>query len=195
MLETYEYLFLTLSGAGPSHRALAQALAPLRPAGGLVAQFTPQLGWAANEGAVLIRADNAEPILKAAAGQAAASEHHRLSPTVRPEAGQALKPGGVYVHRWFTVGAGDVGEFVNLSAQAWPKFEGQFETTIFGLFQADRTAADTAAGQVRLLLLTWYRNHGVWEASRDPTTESMQIFARRQQLTRHTRACSTLLVS
>jgi hypothetical protein len=121
------------------------------------------------------------------------TSRHRLTSTARPADGAALKTGGIYVHRWFTVGAGDVQEFVRLSAEAWPKFEGQFETVIFGLLQADRTSDDIAADQTRLLLLTWYRDHGVWETSRDPTTESMQIFLRRQALTRHTQAASTLL--
>jgi len=44
-------------------------------------------------------------------------------------------------------------------------------------------------------LITRYADHGVWEASRDPTSEAMQIFARRQQLTRRSWAASTLLVS
>jgi hypothetical protein len=91
------------------------------------------------------------------------------------------------------VGLADVSEFIALSAQAWPSFETQFEAKIFGLFQADRTADDMAKGQVRLLLLTRYKDHGVWEASRDPTSDAMQIFARRQAITRWTRGCSTLL--
>ncbi|MGA0599480.1 hypothetical protein ACO2Q3_02100 [Caulobacter sp. KR2-114] len=194
MAEAYDYLFLSLDGAGPAHRRLADALAAAGPAGGLVAQFTPQLGWAANEGAVLVRDGAPSAVFDVVAAKATVVERHRLTPTARPADGASLKTGGIYVHRWFTVGAADVEEFVRLSAEAWPKFEGQFQTVIFGLFTADRTPADLAADQTRLLLLTWYGDHGVWEASRDPTTESMQIFLRRQALTRHTRACSTLLV-
>jgi len=195
MSQAYDYLSVTLPGAGPAHRRLGEALAAARPANGLVAQFTPQLGWAANEGAVLVREGAPAAVFDAIAANAQVTARHRLTPTARPDDGAALKAGGIYVHRWFTVGAGDVDEFVRLSAEAWPKFEGQFETVIFGLFTADRTPEDEAAGQTRLLLLTWYRDHGVWEVSRDPTTDSMQIFLRRQALTRHTRAASTLVAS
>lgn len=193
MAQAYDYLAITLAGAGPAHRRLGDALAAVRPADGLVAQFSPQLGWAANEGAVLVREDAPAAVFEAVAANATVVERHRLTPTARPADGAALRTGGIYVHRWFTVDAADVDEFVRLSAEAWPKFEGQFQTVIFGLFKADRTPADLAADQTRLLLLTWYGDHGVWETSRDPTTESMQIFLRRQALTRHTRACSTLL--
>ena len=69
----------------------------------------------------------------------------------------------------------------------------QFNHLLRALFQADRTAEDVARDQVRQLLLTRYRDHGVWEASRDPTSDAMQIFARRQAITRWTKGCSTLL--
>lgn len=193
MTLAYDYLSLTLEGAGPAHRRLADALAAVRPSDGLVAQFTPQLGWAANEGAVLVRDGAGQLVFEAVAANATVASRQRLIPTARPADGAALKGDGIYVHRWFTVATADVDEFVRLSAEAWPKFEGQFQTTIFGLFQAERTGQDEAAGQTRLLLLTWYKDHDVWETSRDPTTESMQIFLRRQALTRHTQACSTLL--
>ena len=193
MVQAYDYLAVALDGAGPAHRRLGEALAAARPAAGLVAQFTPQLGWAANEGAVLVREDAPQAVFDVVSANARVTSRHRLTPTARPADGAALRAGGIYVHRWFTVGAGDVAEFVRLSAEAWPKFEGQFETVIFGLLQADRTSDDIAADQTRLLLLTWYKDHGVWETSRDPTTESMQIFLRRQALTRHTQAASTLL--
>ena len=38
-----------------------------------------------------------------------------------------------------------------------------------------------------------YASHGVWEASRDPTTDAMKSFQRRAQLTLSSRGCSTLL--
>lgn len=193
MAQAYDYLTLRLAGAAPAQRKLGEALAAVRPADGLVAQFTPQLGWSANEGAVLVREGAPPAVLDTVAANATITSRHRLTPTARPADGAALKTGGIYVHRWFTVGGGDVDEFVRLSAEAWPKFEGQFQTTIFGLLRADPTPEDKAASQTRLLLLTWYKDHGVWETSRDPTTESMQIFQRRQALTRHTQAASTLL--
>ncbi len=41
--------------------------------------------------------------------------------------------------------------------------------------------------------MTRYKDHGVWEASRDPTTEGMKTLMRRQAITRVTWAASTLL--
>jgi hypothetical protein len=85
--------------------------------------------------------------------------------------------------------------FVYLCDQNGPFVSsGLFDARIFGLLKAEPSAEDHAAGVVRLLLLTRYASHGVWEESRDPTTEAMQIFARRQQLTRRTWAASTRLV-
>ena len=46
----------------------------------------------------------------------------------------------------------------------------------------------------RVFLLTRYKDHGVWEASRDPSTTAMKAFARRQALTRVTWNASTLLI-
>ena len=58
---------------------------------------------------------------------------------------------------------------------------------------ACRRTRTSAAGATRLLLCTRYRDHGVWETSRDPTTDAMAAFQRRQKLTRDTWAASTLL--
>jgi hypothetical protein len=97
------------------------------------------------------------------------------------------------VHRWFDVATASVAEFVDLSGQGWRDFESRFATKIFGLFRAPRTAQDEQRGLTRLLLLTRYASHGVWEESRDPSTEAMGIFQRRQQLTKGSRAASSLL--
>jgi hypothetical protein len=102
--------------------------------------------------------------------------------------------GGIYVHRWFEVQGDSVDEFVELSSAGWQTFETLFDARIFGLFRAEASADDRAAGVARLLLMTRYATHGVWEDSRDPSTEAMQIFARRQQLTRRSWAASTRLV-
>jgi hypothetical protein len=87
-----------------------------------------------------------------------------------------------------------VPEFLKLSVQGWRDFESRFDTHIFGLFRAETSDIDERDGVARLLLITRYGDHGVWEASRDPSTEAMAAFARRQRLTRDTWAASTLLV-
>jgi hypothetical protein len=197
----YDYLFLTLARAPTPHPALARRLADAAPAlkaagGEVVGQWAPQLGWANDEAAVLVRwaGDRGDLSGITSLEGIAKSNVEHIAPTIRP--GDADRPGagGIYVHRWFEIEAGAEDEFVQLSSQGWAHFETLFDAKIFGLFRADPSAADRAAGASRLLLITRYGDHGVWEASRDPTTEAMQIFLRRQQLTRRSWAASTRLV-
>ena len=188
----YDYVRLSLARVPTPHQALA---AFLRGSTEVVGQFAPQLGWANNEAAVLLRRREGDAASALAApGLIADARVQRLTPTLRPADGDTPKTGGIYVHRWFKVDAGAADEFIELSGQGWLRFEAQFDTRIFGLFRTAPSPADTEAGLARLLLLTWYADHGVWEASRDPTSEAMRIFARRQQLTRRSWAASTLLV-
>lgn len=195
-MSTYDYLTLRLQHGAPARARFIEAAksAGLAAPAGL---FVAQLGWEAAEVAVLaVRPEGAaapSPVLAALADapEVVSSRQVAATPTARPRPQDALVAGGIYVHRWFEVAAPDVEAFVGLSAQAWPDFEARFEANIFGLF-----ALDTAPGvdTRRLLLVTRYASHGVWEASRDPTTEAMQTFARRAELTLATQAASTLLV-
>jgi hypothetical protein len=196
----YDYVFMTLARGPTPHPALARRLAAAAPAlqsagGELVGQFAPQLGWANDEAALLVRWAGARGDLAAitALEGVAKSTVEPVAPTIRPGDADRPAPGGIYVHRWFEVEAGAEDEFVALSSQGWAHFETLFDAKIFGLFRAE-PAADRAAGSSRLLLITRYGDHGVWEASRDPATEAMQIFLRRQQLTRRSWAASTRLV-
>ena len=158
----------------------------------MVGQFAPQLGWANNQAAVLFRGEGALD----APGLVVSATSESLTPTLRPTDDAIPQPGGIYVHRWFEVDAGAADEFIDLSGQGWLRFETQFDTQIFGLFRAAPSPADLGwLNLQRLLLITRYADHRVWEASRDPTSEAMQIFARRQQLTRRTWAASTRLVA
>ena len=201
MNAAYDYVFLTLARAPTPHPALARRLAAAAPAlqaagGEIVSQFAPQLGWANDEAAVLVRWSGARGDLAAITsleGVVGAAVDH-IAPTIRPADPDLPAPGGIYVHRWFEIEAGAEDEFVSLSSQGWAHFETLFDAKIFGLFRAEPSDADRAAGSSRLLLVTRYGDHGVWEASRDPTTEAMQIFMRRQQLTRRSWAASTRLV-
>jgi hypothetical protein len=202
MTAAYDYLFLTLKRIATPHPALASQLRAAAPAlaaagGEVVGQFAPQLGWAANEAAVLVRWSGACGDVAAveAADAVAQSRLEHAAPTIRPADDARPPPGGIYVHRWFEVDAGSVDEFVAHSAQGWESFETLFDARIFGLFRAEASDADREAGVARLLLITRYGDHGVWEASRDPSTEAMQVFARRQQLTRRSWAASTRLIS
>ena len=201
----YDYLFLDLpyTPGKPAARAVARALAPHRIAaagGDALGVFAPQLGWRAGEVAVLLRW-TAEPQAREDAIQALigawgarSAGRDRLTPTLRPGVADHPQPGGIYVHRWFVIPTDRLAEFVSISGEGWRDFEARFDAQIFGLFTAGQTDADRMDGVTRLLLLTRYASHGVWEASRDPTTEAMAAFARRQQITRDTWAASTLLL-
>jgi hypothetical protein len=167
--------------------------------GGRVAGlFTAQLGWAAAEFALLVERDAGQLGASAAlqslarAPEVISYTFQELSPTIRPAPGAALKPGGIYVHRWFEVAAGAVDEFVALSAEAWPEFEAGYDAEIFGLFEL--TSPKTGPSH-QLFLVTRYGSHGIWEDSRDPTTTAMKTFARRSTLTLSTRGASTLLIA
>jgi len=174
----FDYVMLRLARGAPARRAFADTvkaagLAAHRRRAGL---FVAQLGWEAAEAALLAeRGGNENTALDAvlAAPEVTSSVAHTLRPTVRPQADAALAPGGIYVHRWFEVNRASVAEFIDLSTQAWPGFEAQFDARIFGLFELTSE----------------------WEGSRDPTTEAMQTFARRAQLTLSTRAASSLLIA
>jgi len=202
----YDYLFLDLEappGAPPSRayaeQVRAQAGAISAGGGEVLGLFTPQLGWHARQAALLVAwrpdAPARDATMAALAKSARMARRHRLEATARPAAGDRPQPGGIYVHRWFVIETPSLAEFVELSTTGWRDFEVRFETRIFGLFTAERTAEDRAAGLTRLLLLTRYKDHGVWEASRDPSTAAMAAFARRQRLTRDTWAASTLLAA
>jgi hypothetical protein len=203
---TYDYIFLDLEdapGASPARvyaeQVKARAAAIQAARGEVLGLFTPQLGWVARQAALLVRwnagarSRDTEMDAVTRGGPVRAARRDRLDATLRPAPADRPQPGGIYVHRWFVVGTGNVDEFLALSQQGWPDFEARFDTRIFGLFTAERTADDRRLGSTRLLLITRYRDHGVWEASRDPSTAAMAAFRRRAELTRDTWAASTLL--
>ena len=203
----YDYLFFDVAaGEPPYSRAnvvapplLADALNGTR--GEVRGVFIAQLGWSNTQAAALIAWPNGEDGREAALakladdGTLAPLKIDKLTPTVRPGMTDTPAPGGVYVHRWFHIRADATQEFITLSTEGWRDFEVRFDANIFGLFSAERSDEDLEAGALRLLLITRYGDHGVWETSRDPTTDAMQAFARRQALTRFTIAASSLLIS
>jgi hypothetical protein len=196
----FDYVMLTLARGAPPRRAFAERVraAQLTAHGRRAGLFVAQLGWEAAEAALLAERGGGEAAaLDAllAAPEVASCVAHTLRPTVRPQDDAALAPGGVYVHRWFEVSRASVAEFIDLSTQAWPGFAGQFDARIFGLFELTSEWEGSPADSHHLLLITRYASHGVWEDSRDPTTEAMQTFARRAQLTLSTRAASSLLIA
>ena len=198
----YDYLNFTLARgrkAWADFAAHVRGAAPaIADAGGeVLGLFQGQLGFASNEAVILLRWPTATRDrlreLDTAPG-VVAMHPQKLTPTVRPADGKRLKSGGIYVHRWFAVDADSVADFVALSNRAWENFEGSYDTEIFGLFTAETTAEDLRDSVGRLLLLTYYASHGVWETSRDQTRDPAGLFAKRHELTRSTIGRSSLTV-
>jgi hypothetical protein len=191
----YDYLSVTLERGRQAWAAFAAHMREVAGDGEVLGVFQGQLGFASNEAIVLLRGANADyrHALDKAPGVVGVHSE-TLTPTVRPAEDAVLKQGGIYVHRWFTVDAGSVDDFVALSNKAWENFEGSYDTEIFGLFTAARSEQDARDGTGRLLLLTWYASHGVWEASRDQTRDPQGLFVKRHALTRSTIGRSTLLL-
>jgi hypothetical protein len=203
MSVTYEYVTLELSrGRGAwaaltSHVREKASRTIAASHGELVGLFSPQLGFASNDATVLIRWPSAMQPAHAAfdIADVIASTREVLTPTARPKEGQMLKSGGIYVHRWFTIDGERTNDFIDLSNRAWGNFEGSYATEIFGLFTAEASEDDRRTGARRLLLLTWYRDHGVWEASREQAQDAKSLFAQRHLLTRSTIGRSSLRVA
>jgi hypothetical protein len=198
----YDYLTFTMERGGlakfSGHIRAVAAPAIAKSGGEVLGLFQGQLGFASNEAVVLLRWPDAghDRLRELDQAPGVARVHPEiLTPTVRPSDSAVPRKGGIYVHRWFTVDADNVADFVALSNRAWTNFEGSYETEIFGLFTAERTAQDLRDGAGRLLLLTYYASHGVWEASRDQTRDPQGLFVKRAALTRVTIGRSSLLAA
>jgi hypothetical protein len=189
----YEHLMVEIAGGPPARAALVERLGGWSGADRPLGLFTSQLGWAASEAAVLI--EDAEGAARdgalAQAPGLAVTYRRLMRPTLRPADGARLAAGGVWVHRTFEVRTENLATFVALSGEGWADFERRFDARVFGLFEVIEPRHDPAVTE--LLLMTRYGSHGIWEDSRDPTTEAMQTFQRRAALTLRTRAASSLL--
>jgi hypothetical protein len=199
----YDYLTFTLERGRQSWTSFTDhvrdvASPAVAAAGGeVLGLFQGQLGFASNEAVVLLRFKSAarDRLRELDRTPGVVSMHPEvLTPTVRPKDDAALAAGGIIVHRWFSVDADSMADFIALSNRAWTNFEGSYATEIFGLFTAERTAQDVRDGAGRLLLLTYYAGHGVWEESRHQTRDPHGLFAQRHALTRSTIGRSSLLV-
>jgi hypothetical protein len=201
-MPSYDYLSMELKRGRSAWRgfaadAPAAADAIAGEGGALVGVFSPQLGFASDEAVALVSWPGAPGAIDAMVGSDQVVGHRRelLTPTARPMGAAALRTGGIYVHRWFTIDAESVDAFVDISARAWVGFEAAYDVKIFGLSTAALTDDDRAAGQARLLLLTWYASHGVWETSREQTVDPDGLFTKRHEMTRSTVGRSSLALA
>jgi hypothetical protein len=85
-------------------------------------------------------------------------------PTLRPAPGATSRcdPGFV-THRWYDIRESDFERFLELSSATWGNWEGTHDGGVQGLW---RTQVAPAPGLVRMRLMAWYRDMGVWERSR-----------------------------
>ena len=119
-----------------------------------------------------------------------------LEATVRPTSDAPPEYDGVYVFRWFDIGAADWEDFRDISDAAWPNMEDVFDVNICGFWRS----LDVSAAEAKVLLLTRYADLSVWEASRwwnnqTPEAEaSMSRFAKRNEIIKATVAYPGLLV-
>lgn len=189
---TYSYYELRLNRERSAQAALAKHVYETLGER-VVAVFSPLLGFASNQALVLTdAAAPAEAVMRAPG--VVSAERHALTATIRPAEGARPTALGVYVHNWFTIDAAAFDEFVRLSGEAWPDFEGHFETKVFGLFAAEPSKDDLMEGARRLLLMTGYRDLAEWQKSRNPAETARNAFLRRRELTRVSLARSCLLV-
>ena len=191
----YEHLMVEITGGPQGRASLAERLGAWSGADRPLGLFVSQLGWSASEVAILI--EDREAATRDAA-ETLAGDHglsliqrRLLRQTLRPSAGARLTRGGVWVHRTFEVRTENLQTFIELSGEGWQDFERRFDVRVFGLFEVIEPRPDPTVTE--LLLLTRYGSHGIWEESRDPSTEAMQTFGRRAALTLRTRAASSLL--
>ncbi|MCB1693655.1 MAG: hypothetical protein KDI19_12885 [Pseudomonadales bacterium] len=154
--------------------------------------FTPLFGLASNELYLVTVAQGPHT------ANAAVMENHlsvldsiSLVPTVRPTAHDPRTEPGIYVFRWFEIKTRDIDEIVALSNEAWTTFEGGFDTEVQALFREP----DTSAERGKMLLITWYRDLSVWEASRMPAPAARKNFMKRAALTLEARPIATRLVT
>ncbi|HEX4741202.1 MAG TPA: hypothetical protein VH353_07735 [Caulobacteraceae bacterium] len=191
----YEHLMIEIAGGPQARAAVVDRLGAWSGADKPLGLFTSQLGWAASEAAILIEDGEgaARDAADALARQPGLTLTYRrlMRPTLRPADGARLAAGGVWVHRTFEIRTENLQTFVALSGEGWADFERRFDARVFGLFEVTEPRPDPAVTE--LLLMTRYGSHGIWEDSRDPTTEAMQTFLRRAALTLRTRAASSLL--
>ena len=199
----YDYLTFTLERGRPvwsafvAHMRGVAAPAIAAAHGEILGIFQGQLGFASNEAIVLLRstAPLRDRLREIDAAPGVVTMHPEfLTPTVRPSDTAVLKQDGIYVHRWFNVDADSVADFIALSNRAWEGFESSYDTEIFGLFTAERTTRDVQEDAGRLLLLTYYASHHVWEQSRDQTRDPDGLFVQRHALTRSTIGRSSILI-
>ena len=177
---TLDYYFITLkpeyikareTGA-PTAKRLLEALDAVFPNESLQLRgiWQDQLGWDTRDAAILLGPgfrgqEEFNSILKGAI-ELETFKHEELEITARPLNTTILKPGGIYVHRWLYIDAGQDEKFVKLSLEGWPDLETRYDANVIALCKAHQTEADKKTNTQRMFFLTRYASHGVWQDTR-----------------------------
>jgi hypothetical protein len=148
-----------------------QGRSEIEAAGGRVLGiFKPLIGLSLNHAVVIAEwpgSDtpfSAHHVLSAACHGTSIEVHDLWEATLRPAPGAVLPHlHGLYTHRWFDIDAARHQEFLDHSGAAWGNFETAHEAKVIGLWRARNAPAP---GRIRMRLMAWYRDLGVWESSR-----------------------------
>jgi hypothetical protein len=95
---------------------------------------------------------------------AVVEQHDLWHATLRPAPGFTPRhDGGFVTHRWYDIRDSELERFLELSSNTWTNWEGTHDGEVIGLWRADEPPAP---GRIRMRLMAWYRDMGVWERSR-----------------------------
>ena len=153
-----------------SHVRHAGAAAVAAKGGQLFGVWKPLIGLSLNHTVAVTRwpddaaaRANANTVLAGCKGLTI-EQHALWVATLRPKPDYlpANRPGYV-THRWYDIRESDLAEFLEHSGSAWGSWEGTHDGEVLGLW---RTLAPPAPGRIRMRLMAWYRDLGVWERSR-----------------------------
>jgi hypothetical protein len=167
----------TVSDAFQSSRSVA------RSGGRLYGVWRSQIGRPRDELSVItywpegVTAEAAQAALISEVGSVAAISTELMSPTLRPTDPRPPTRQGNYAFRWMSTPAENFEELLALCADAWPGFEGAYDSQVIGLWRMseERTggAVEEATGAgissgIRSLLFTRRPDLAMWERSKLP---------------------------
>lgn len=145
--------------------------AALSPAGGkLYGAWRSQIGRPRDEVTLISRwtkdvaAGAAEEALILALPSRRSVSTRPMRPTLRPFDDAPPRRQGNFAFRWFTLDEGNLSEFLDLCAGAWPGFESAYDSQVIGLWRL----GDAQPGKAEALLLTRRPDLAMWERSKLP---------------------------
>lgn len=173
-MSTYEHVIVAVE-PGRLAAALTHANGPgrraLEAAGGrLFGLWKPLIGLSFNHVVAVVEWPEDGPAGRAPARLFAdlpgvlITENDLWQATLRPSPGAvARNDPGFVTHRWYDIEAASLPRFLELTSNTWSNWEGAHDGAVQGLW---RSLSPPAPGRIRMRLMAWYRDMGVWERSR-----------------------------